>query len=78
MLTGSFSFILFIYALLSMWGRATNSFGTGTGYGLDGQGSIPYFPLLHSVKTDYGAHPASYPMDIGGSFPGSKVAGACS
>jgi hypothetical protein len=27
------------------------------------------FPLLHSIQTDSGAHPASYPMGIGGVFP---------
>jgi hypothetical protein len=31
--------------------------------------------LLHSVQTDSGAHPASYPMGPGGTFPGSKAAG---
>jgi hypothetical protein len=34
------------------------------------------FSLLHSVPTDSGAHPASYPMGTGGSLPGDKVAGA--
>jgi hypothetical protein len=32
--------------------------------------------LLHVVYTGSGAHPASYPMDTGGSFPGDKAAGA--
>jgi hypothetical protein len=31
------------------------------------------FSLLHIV---HGAHPASYPMGIRGSFPGGKAAGA--
>jgi hypothetical protein len=31
------------------------------------------FPLFHSIQT--GFHPASYPMGIGGSFPGDKTAG---
>jgi hypothetical protein len=35
-----------------------------------------YFSLLHSVQTDSGVHPASYPMATGGSFPGGTVAGA--
>jgi hypothetical protein len=26
--------------------------------------------FLHVVQTDSGSHPASYPMNIGGSFPG--------
>jgi hypothetical protein len=33
------------------------------------------FSLPHSVKTGYGAHPASYPMGIGQSFRGGKVTG---
>jgi hypothetical protein len=32
------------------------------------------FPL-HVVQTDSGAHPASYPTDTGGSFPGGEAAG---
>jgi hypothetical protein len=32
--------------------------------------------LLHVVQTGFGVHPASYPMDTGGSFPGGKVTGA--
>jgi len=30
------------------------------------------FYLLHSVQTCSGAQPASYPVDIGGSFPGGS------
>jgi hypothetical protein len=44
-----------------------------TGYELDGPGSIPgraKISLLHSVQTGFGAHPASYPMDTDGEFPG--------
>jgi hypothetical protein len=26
--------------------------------------------VLHSLQTGSGAHPASYPLDTGGSFPG--------
>jgi hypothetical protein len=33
------------------------------------------FSLLHSVQTGSGAHPASYQMGTGGSFPGGKAAG---
>jgi hypothetical protein len=33
------------------------------------------FSLVHSVQTVSGAHPASYPMDSGDSFPGGKAAG---
>jgi hypothetical protein len=58
-----------------------NSFrfvGTARGYGMDEPGSIPSsarFSLLHSVQTDSGAHPASYPTGTGDSFPGGKAAG---
>jgi hypothetical protein len=34
------------------------------------------FSLLHFVQTSSGAHPASYSMGTGGSFPKSKAAGA--
>jgi len=34
------------------------------------------FSLHHRVQTGSGAHPASYPMGIRGSFPGGKAAGA--
>jgi hypothetical protein len=47
--------------------------------GLDGPGSIPgmaSFSLLDSVQTDAEAHPAYYPMSIGGDFPEGKAAGA--
>jgi hypothetical protein len=33
------------------------------------------FSLLHVVQTGSGAHPASYPMGTGGSFPGVKRQG---
>jgi hypothetical protein len=49
------------------------------GYELDGRGTEVRFSagardvsLLSSVQTGSGAHPASYPMDTGGSFPGVK------
>jgi hypothetical protein len=32
--------------------------------------------LLHSAQTDPGAHPASYPLGTGASFPGGKATGA--
>jgi hypothetical protein len=49
-----------------------------TGYKLDEFESRKgqEFSLLHVVKTGSGAHPASYPMGTGGSFPWSKAAGA--
>jgi len=56
-----------------------SSVGIATGYGLDDRmiGSWDFF-LRHRVQTDSGAHPASYPMSIGGAFPGGKAAGAWS
>jgi hypothetical protein len=60
-----------------------SSVGIATGYGLDDRGSGNRFPegagnfsLLHRVHTGSGAHSASYAMGTGGSFPGSKAAGA--
>jgi hypothetical protein len=50
------------------------SVGIATGYGMDGRSSIPgsckRLSLLNSVQTGSAAHPAFYPMDTGGSFPG--------
>jgi hypothetical protein len=52
-----------------------------TGYGLVDQAvKFEYwkgqeFSLLHIVQTGSGAHPASYPMGSGGSFPGVKWQG---
>jgi len=36
------------------------------------------FSLHHCVQTGSGAHPVSYPMCTGGSFPGGKLAAAWS
>jgi hypothetical protein len=51
-------------------------------YGLDVPGSRVLFPagagnfsLHHRVQNGSGAHPASYPMGTGGSFPGVKRPG---
>jgi len=51
--------------------------------GLDDRGSRVRFPaeagnfsLHHRVQNGSGAHPASYLMGTGGSFPGGKAAGA--
>jgi hypothetical protein len=38
--------------------------------------AVQDFPLLRSVKTGSGAHPASYPLGSRGFFPWSKAAGA--
>jgi hypothetical protein len=35
--------------------------------------AVQDFSLLPSVQTGSGAHPASYPMGTGGSFPGGKA-----
>jgi hypothetical protein len=60
-----------------------SSVGIALGYGLDDRGSRVRFPagagnfsLHHRVQNDSGAHPASYPMDNRGSFPGGKAAEA--
>jgi hypothetical protein len=55
------------------------SVGLATDYGLDGPVSIigsAKFSLLHSIQTDFGAHPASYPIGTGDCFLGGKVAEA--
>jgi hypothetical protein len=53
------------------------------GYGLDDRGSrfrflagAGNFSLHHRVQNSSGAHPASYAMGNGGSFPRGKAAGA--
>jgi hypothetical protein len=53
--------------------------------GLDDRDSRVRFPagtgnfsLHHRVQNGSGAHPASYPMNTGGSFPGGKAAGTWS
>jgi hypothetical protein len=49
--------------------------GIATAYGLDDRGvgvRVPVgseFSLLYIIQIGCGAHPASYPMDTGGSFP---------
>jgi hypothetical protein len=56
-----------------------------TGYRLDNQTISVWFlrgagnfSLQHHVQTGSGAHPASYPVGTGGSFPGGKATGAWS
>jgi hypothetical protein len=60
-----------------------SSVGIALGYGLDDRGSRVRFPagarnfsLHHRFQNGSGAHTASYPMGIRGSFPGGKAAGA--
>jgi hypothetical protein len=48
------------------------------GYRLDSQGlilAVQDCSLFHGIQTSSGAHPASYPMGTGGSFPGVKWQG---
>jgi hypothetical protein len=59
-----------------------SSVAIALGYGLDDWGSrvlfpagAGYFSLHHRVQNGSGAHPASYPMGTGGSFPGGKEGG---
>jgi hypothetical protein len=56
--------------------------GMATGYGLDNRTTRLRFPvgagnfsLRHHVQTGSGAHPASHPMGVGGSFTGGKRPG---
>jgi len=46
---------------------------------MDDRSSIPsrgrIFPLLHHIQVGSDAHPASYPMGTGGSYPGVKRLG---
>jgi hypothetical protein len=37
---------------------------------------VKWFHFVHSAKTGYGDHPASYPMGNGNTFLGGKAAGA--
>jgi hypothetical protein len=60
-----------------------SSVGIALGYGLDDRGSTVRFPggagnfsLHHRVQNGSGAHPASYPVGMRGSFPGGKAPGA--
>jgi hypothetical protein len=58
------------------------SVGVALDYGLDDRGSRFRFPagtgnlsLHHRIQNGSGAHPASYPVGTGGSFPGVKRPG---
>jgi hypothetical protein len=60
-----------------------SSVGIAQDYGLQDRGWKFRFPagagnfsIHHRVQNGSGAHPASYPMGTGGSFPGGKAAGA--
>jgi hypothetical protein len=69
--------------IISTFKSRDSSVDKATGYGLDDRGFRVRFPakagkfsLHHRVQNDAGAHPASYPMGTGGSFPVGKAAGA--
>jgi hypothetical protein len=60
-----------------------SSVGIALGYGLDKRGfrvrfsaGDGNFSFHHRVQNGFGAHSASYPMSIRGSFSGDKAAGA--
>jgi hypothetical protein len=51
--------------------------GIATGYGLDDRGVGVRVPVGSRIfSTGPGAHPTSYPMSTGGSFPGDKAVGS--
>jgi hypothetical protein len=53
--------------------RVDNLVGIATGYGLDGRGSIPGRGKRFFSTASMLAHPASYPVGNGGSFPNGKT-----
>jgi hypothetical protein len=77
------AFLLLYFNLFNLYWSRDSSVGIALGYGLDvcssrvglpeGAGN---FSLHHRVQNGSGAHPASYPMGIRGSFSGGKAAGA--
>jgi hypothetical protein len=75
--------LLFLCIVASLSGSQDSAVSIATGYGLEGRGITEFesrweqdFSPLHAVQTGSGAHPASYPMDTGDSYPGGKAAGA--
>jgi hypothetical protein len=76
---------IFVYNVYGMYIESRDStVGIATGYGLDDQGVEVRVPEGARIFTfpcrqiGSGAHPASYPMGNGGSFPGGEAAGAWS
>jgi hypothetical protein len=65
--------------VIAIWSR-DRSVSIEMGYRLDGHGSWYWKDLsfLHSIQTDSGGHPASYPIGFGGSFPRGKATRAWS
>jgi hypothetical protein len=53
-----------------------SSVGRATDYGVRIPAGAGNCSLRHRVQTGSGAHPVSYPVGTGGSFPGGKAAGA--
>jgi hypothetical protein len=47
--------------------------GLATGYGLDDQEVGVRVSVVYVAHTGSGAHPPSYPMGTGGSFPGGEA-----
>jgi hypothetical protein len=80
-----FSYI-YIYIYIYIYRKSRDSsVDIALDYGPDDRGSRVRFParagnfsLHHRVQNGSGAHPASYPMGIRGSFPAGKAAGAWS
>jgi hypothetical protein len=72
-----------MYVCMYVYESRNSSVSIALGYGMDNRGSRVRFPaeagkfsLHHRVQNASGANPASYPIGIGGFFPGSKAAGA--
>jgi hypothetical protein len=72
---GSIDMSAFIYGEPGQRSRYSDWLWAGR---LRGQSSSPgrVKNFLHVVKIGSGAHPASYPVSTGGSFPGAKATGA--
>jgi hypothetical protein len=73
-----YSEVLYKIMIILLW-KAYTPFG----YGLDDGGVGVQVPvgsriLLHVVQKGSGAHPASYPVGTGSSFPKGKAAMVCS
>jgi hypothetical protein len=72
----------FVLGLFSDVRSRDSVVGLATGYGLDDRGVGVRVPVVVRIfsspsrQTGSGVHPASYRMGTGGSFPGSKAAGA--
>jgi hypothetical protein len=84
----SFLHLSYIYKAMEIFitypnigaGVAQSVWQLATGWTTEGSefesGKFQEFSPLHVVQTGTEAHPTSYQMGTGGSFPGSKAAGA--